>query len=165
MYKYDINYRKLALLLLPLRLRKPLVAALLYSAIQPLRDLNIRFRTLRDAAAYSLTHNGQVCYLRAAINDAFDIDERRITITDGVIVTVSAGVVVSRRDDDSPIMVSFRDDNTPVVVHRRGYTVNEGANFIVNIPVELKESIDTVKLSALIGKYKLVSKTYALNYI
>jgi len=165
MYKYDVNYRKLVLLLLPLRLRKPLISALIYSAVQPLRDLNIRFRSLRVDSEYSLSHNGQVCHLRAAINDVFDADDRRITITDAESVAASGGVVVSLREDEEALVAPLREDSTPIIVHRRGYVVAAGADFWVNVPAELRDSLDTVKLAALISKYKLVSKRYSLNYI
>lgn len=165
MRKYDVNYRKLALLLLPLRLRKPLLAALIYSAVQPLRELNMHFRTLREESKYNLTHNGQVCYLRAAINDVFDVDDRRITITEAEPVVAGGSTIISVRDDDTPLAVAQREDANPTVIHRRGYIVAVGADFQVNIPSSLKDSIDAAQLAAVISKYKLVSKRYAINYI
>ena len=82
MSKYEVNIKRFALLLLPTFWRKPLLATLAYAMVSPLGYLHTRFVLFRRDTVYRLTHNGQVCYLRAVLNDQFDPIERRITITE-----------------------------------------------------------------------------------
>lgn len=59
--------------MLPTLLRRKIMFALCRAAVAPVRTLYGRFLDKRKAHIYSLTHNGQVCYLRAALNDAFGV--------------------------------------------------------------------------------------------
>lgn len=72
MSKYEVNIKRFALLLLPTFWRKPLLATLAYAMVSPLGYLHTRFVLFRRDTVYRLTHNGQVCYLRAVLNDQFD---------------------------------------------------------------------------------------------
>lgn len=80
---YDLKIKRLALLLLPTFYRKPLIAAFAQSMVQGVNIVYGNFMRWRQDKQYRLSHNGQVCYLRAVLNDQFDPIERRITITDG----------------------------------------------------------------------------------
>ena len=71
MDKYDVNFKRLALLLLPTFWRRPLFAAMAYAAVSPLQYLHTRFILWKRESDYRLEHNGQVCYLRALLNDKF----------------------------------------------------------------------------------------------
>mgnify|MGYP000252482231 FL=1 len=71
------------MLLLPTFYRKPLIAAFAQSMVQGVNIVYGNFMRWRQDKQYRLSHNGQVCYLRAVLNDQFDPIERRITITDG----------------------------------------------------------------------------------
>ena len=82
MSKYEVNIKRLALLLLPTFWRRPILATLAYAMVSPLGYLHTRFVLFRRDTVYRLTHNGQVCYLRAVLNDTFDPIERRITVTE-----------------------------------------------------------------------------------
>ena len=66
MDKYDVNFKRLALLLLPTFWRRPLFAAMAYAAVSPLQYLHTRFILWKRESDYRLEHNGQVCYLRAS---------------------------------------------------------------------------------------------------
>lgn len=77
MDKYDVNFKRLALLLLPTFWRRPLFAAMAYAAVSPLQYLHTRFILWKRESDYRLEHNGQVCYLRALLNDKFDPIDRR----------------------------------------------------------------------------------------
>lgn len=72
MGKYDINVKRLALLLLPTFWRKPGFAALAYAAVSPLQWLHTQFVLWKRDAEYRVQKNGQVCHLRAVLNDMFD---------------------------------------------------------------------------------------------
>jgi len=69
---FSICFWRLAELLLPFSLRSASILALLRSAFMPLeRDLFMRFDRTRQEDIFDLRHNGQVCYLRAALNARF----------------------------------------------------------------------------------------------
>ena len=73
------------------------MASLTYAAVTPLNYIHTRFLEFRKDAAYRLNHNGQVCYLRAVLNDTFDPELRRITVTD---TAQNVGILlVFRRDE------------------------------------------------------------------
>lgn len=69
---FRVDFDKWVLTLLPSFLRRSVMFALCRAAIAPIRTLYRRFGEARKAHLFALTHNGQVCYLRAALNEAFD---------------------------------------------------------------------------------------------
>ena len=81
--KYNVDYNKLVILLLPTFLRKPKLIAFLRALITPLSNLHYQFLQHQRDDHYKLDHNWQVCYLEAMLNDRFDIDNRRIKIIEG----------------------------------------------------------------------------------
>ena len=68
---FKVNFDKLILTLLPTFLRRSMVFALCRAMCAPVVSLYARFSASREGHIYTLTHNGQVCYLRAALNEAF----------------------------------------------------------------------------------------------
>lgn len=69
---FRVDFDKWVLMLLPSFLRRSVMFALCRAAIAPIRTLYEQFGEARKAHLFALTHNGQVCYLRAALNEAFD---------------------------------------------------------------------------------------------
>ncbi|MCC8154675.1 MAG: hypothetical protein LIP01_10995, partial [Tannerellaceae bacterium] len=82
MSKYDIQIRKLVFILLPTFLRKPILVGLPYSIVTPVCEMYTRFLRFREDSNYRMTYNGQICYLKAVLNDHFDPVQRRINISD-----------------------------------------------------------------------------------
>lgn len=68
---FEIDLKRFVLQLLPTFYRQPLIFGLLRAALVGLQAVYDQFAEARDAHTYRLTHNGQVCYLRAVLNDAF----------------------------------------------------------------------------------------------
>ena len=81
--KFDLDIGRMVIWLMPSFLRKEAVNAWLQSLVLPVKMLYGDFRNKREAYAYKLAHNGQVCYLRKVLNDEFDPSERRIELVDG----------------------------------------------------------------------------------
>lgn len=161
MSKYNINIKQLGLLLLPTFLRQPLMASLLYAALTPLGYLHTRFMLFRQDAAYRLGHNGQVCHLRAVLNDTFDPELRRITVTD---TAQNIGVLfVHLREKGQAVLVPQRETGTTLLVNRRGFGGVSGYDFVVNIPLALR-GLDESRLKAVVNTYKLASKRFAISY-
>ena len=142
MDKYDVNFKRLALLLLPTFWRRPLFAAMAYAAVSPLQYLHTRFILWKRESDYRLEHNGQVCYLRALLNDKFDPIDRRITITETV---ENVGfITLHKREEDAEV---------------------SGYDFWVNIPLALYDKLDITQVRAVVDAYKLASKRFSINYI
>lgn len=69
-----IDWRKLAVMLLPTCLRAPRLTALVRVLMQPIVELSDRRTTLRSDTLFQLQHTGQVVYLRHALNKQFGYD-------------------------------------------------------------------------------------------
>lgn len=161
MSKYDVNFKRLGLLLLPTLLRQPLMVSLLYAVISPLGYIHARFMRIREEANYRLNHNGQVCYLRAALNDSFDSELRRITVTD--TAKHSGTLLVYLRETGREVLVPDRSSGRALIVNCRGYGAAGGIDFVVNVPNALR-GLDESRLRAVVNTYKLVSKRFAISY-
>ena len=164
MDKYDVNFKRLALLLLPTFWRRPLFAAMAYAAVSPLQYLHTRFILWKRESDYRLEHNGQVCYLRALLNDKFDPIDRRITITETV---ENVGfITLHKREEDAEVLVPRRGSGRILILNRRGYggrpgKVAEGHEF----PLALYDKLDITQVRAVVDAYKLASKRFSINYI
>ena len=157
MDKYDVNFKRLALLLLPTFRRRPLLAAMAYAAVSPLQYLHTRF------ILWKRESNGQVCYLRALLNDKFDPIDRRITITETV---ENVGfITLHKREEDDEVLVPRRGSERFLILNRRGFGGVSGYDFWVNIPLALRDKLDITQLRAVVDAYKLASKRFSINYI
>ena len=78
---------RMAVSLLPVSLRRPVVCALLRCGAGVLQGHHDRLRTAHHGepwgTLYRLRHTGQVCSLESLLNDRFDDEERRIRVGGG----------------------------------------------------------------------------------
>lgn len=160
---YEVKIKRLALLLLPTALRKPVIAALAQSAVQGCNALHGEFMRWKSDKDYRLSHNGQVCHLRAVLNDMFDQTERRITVDDEDSGN-QRGARLFTRDMDRHILVPLRATGNAFIINRRGYGGVSGFDFWVSIPYALMGKIDETRLTAVVSTYKLASKRWTINY-
>ena len=161
MRKYEVDFKRLALLLLPTLLRRSGIYGVILAAVAPLSALHALFMQFRERTNYRLTHNGQVCYLRAALNDMFDPLERRIRIDDEV---EGFGVlIVYTPENDRPIFTPVRAAGIGIMVNRRGFAGVSTSDFAVNIP-RILFNIDPAHIKAMVDTYKLASKRYIIAY-
>lgn len=159
---YEINFKRLALLLLPTFWRKPVLATLAYATVSPFSYLHTRFVLFRRESDYRLTHNGQVCHLRAVLNDRFDPIARRLTVTDDAD---STGVLLlHEREREIFALLPARDTGRAIIINRRGFGGTSGLDFWVNIPLVLYDTVDVTRLKAIVDGYKLASKRFSINY-
>lgn len=78
---YNIDFNRLALLLLPTFLRKPKLFGFVNALVKPVADLHYMWLWgVRDINIKKLSYSGQRCYLRKALNDRADPVLRRIYI-------------------------------------------------------------------------------------
>ena len=149
-----LNIDKLVVLLLPTFLRKPKLVAWLRTLATPLHKLLYAFQQARTADLYNLAHNSQVCYLRKALNDEFDPQQRRIRIEDG---KQNERLYIYPRSANRPLFLG------KVFFYQRGDYIDGGVDFIVVIPQGLQ--YDKYKLEALVNFYKLAGKRWQISQL
>lgn len=153
---YKVDFDKLILLLLPTFLRRPKLFAYLKALVSPLagstESIYERWSQMREDNLKILKYNSQRCYLRGALNDRYDNDLRRITISN-----------TSNKVQD--YIYTF-GENTPVFLgtmfletefNYAGTTVD----FIVNVPHEILNK-NTNEITATIEFYVLAGKSYQI---
>lgn len=149
---YNLDINKLTTLLTPTFLRKEKFLAWLRVLHFPLIKVIDDFNFNRNENLYNLAHNGQVCYLRGALNDRFDPGQRRIKITDG---NRYKREYIYTDGEQKPRFLGtmyLRDDAD------YGDT---GVDFIVEIPQGL--NYNQFEMKYLIDFYKLASKRYKIQ--
>ena len=161
MIHYDVNYNRLALAIVPLKLRKSLLMNIIYVMLSGVRRAASVFSSYREQTNYRLTHNGQVCYLRAVLNDRFDWQDRRITIED---VDAEEGLFLYRRSLNRFLKAPKRDNGHSIILNKRAFSGSNSVNFTVVVPAALMGTFNEAQMKALVDTYKLASKRYTITY-
>ena len=151
---YNLNIDKLLILLTPTFLRKPKLVAWLRMLATPLLKVLYEFQRARQADLYNLAHNSQVCYLRKALNDEFDDEQRRIRIEDG---KQKQRLYIYPRSANKPLYLG------KLFLYQRGDYLDGGVDFIVVLPKDL--TYDKYKLEALVNFYKLAGKRWQISQL
>ncbi len=156
---FEVEFDKHVLFNTPVRVRKPKKLAWLKALIAPVKYIYGLFMPNRLSNLYYLAHNSQVCYLEAALNDLFDVTERRIYI----------GI----EHYDEPLFIYIDAELKPVFVDVDGggdvqYLFNDaecaasaGYDFRVVVPVGLE--YDAARMVALVNRYKLPGKRFIIT--
>ena len=155
---FRVDFDKWVLSMLPMLLRTKIMFALCRATTAPIRSIYERFVAKRNAHNYTLHHNGQVCYLRAALNDAFGV-------TGFDIVDYDDGrgewqFAKSEELDHHLYAVDEKldDDGNPVPILYDEARLNLAQNtFIVQVPAAVyATSLDKVK--GIVERYRPLSK-------
>ncbi len=164
---FTIDFDKWIAEMLPMFLRRRRVFAFCRALCAPVVWLYGEFLNARSDHIYRLTHNGQVCYLRAALNDAFGL-------TKGFEVEDAddyAGEWVYAKDPTMPQQLLAvdeklnppRETDDPPPEHPTPLLADEARlnaphnSFIVRVPHDIYISqLDKVK--AIVEKYRILSK-------
>ena len=154
---YRIIFTRLAIMLLPTMLRKPVISAYVRAAFSQFDYIG--FAAYRRQTNYRLTHNGQVCYLRAVLNDYFDVELRRIEIGDGA---ETAMPIIYHRSEARLVGAPPRGTEG-LIVGWRGTAAGGGYDFTIRVPPELyADGTIITKMTALVREYKLASKQFQI---
>lgn len=164
---FTIDFDKWIATMLPTFLRRRRVFAFCRALCSPVVWLYGEFLNARSDHIYRLTHNGQVCYLRAALNDAFGL-------TKGFEVEDAddyAGEWIFAKDPTMPQQLLAVDEGLnpapeegdPPPEHPTPLLADEARlnaphnSFIVRVPHDIYISqLDKVK--AIVEKYRILSK-------
>ena len=169
---FDINFNKWIALMLPTFMRRRRLFAFVRALCAPLylgkNSLYQRFLEMRGDHIYRLSHNGQVCYLRAALNDAFGL-KKGFEIEDA---DECEGEWIYAKDPSMPQQLLAVDEgknpkpgeNDPPPEHPTPLLADEARlnaprnAFIVRVPGNIYTTqLDKVK--AIVEKYRILSKT------
>jgi hypothetical protein len=157
---FNINFKKLAVLLLPTFLRRPLLVAFLHAGASPVVSLHRLFMLNRTNNLYRLRMNGQVCYLRRMLNDAFPSANGAIQIRDAH----RGGRWLFAYDADVSDRASLNIEDGGTVFHDKAAIIDEASGFEVVVPAALKTPNNDTRMRVLLNQYKLLSKKYNIIY-
>ena len=154
--KFNINFSQMVELLLPFSMRSASILALMRSAFAPLHDLYRCFESARNNDRFIMRHNGQVCYLRAALNEKF---KSSIGLRFDIVESYgNAEWVYIGRDSELPF--------TDITDERPGKdcffipdeTVLDITNtFVVCVPTDLYDK-ELQAIERFVNQYRLITK-------
>ena len=156
---YQIDYKKLVALLLPTMLRKPLILVLLQCATRGIGRKHSEFLSTRDDNLYRIGHTGQVCYLRAVLNDAFPERSCDFGIEDSDVTSEFIYALSEVAFPYDQLIITAETETGMVEVWSESYILVETTPFLVECPTELYSNVDSMnKIRSLVNTYKLLSK-------
>lgn len=157
---FNIDFNRLFMQLLPTFFRQPLIFGILRAAKDGLGVTYSKFAQARNEHNYKLRHNGQVCYLRAVLNDTFGGG------FDVLTVEREGDWLYAITENGSDILLTFGEDgNTagvgdgqkiPIVYNETILTAAQNS-FIVSVPYMIYQT-RLPEVAAVVDKYKLISK-------
>lgn len=151
----DMDIRRLALQLMPLCLRKPLLGAMVWALTKPAVVQKKDLMDYRSVVNEEMRRNGQTCNLRRVLNDSFDPKQRGIDVIEAEHTT---GITLAMRDDGMTM-------TTPQTVNSRGYGGSTELDFAVRLPQRLKGNVDERMLNSIVRRYKLAGMRFCIEYV
>ena len=150
---YKINYDRLAILMLPTFLRKPLLVGFVQALLQPIASLHYKWLLKRTEDWYILEHTGQVCKLRKVLNDRLDNTLRRIEIKEG---NSFPRKYIYTRAENKPVYLG------KFIINSQNDYENTGVDFVVSVPADIAIA-EKYQLEYLLDFYKLAGKRYKIE--
>lgn len=162
---FNIDWERFVVWNLPGFLRTIVRVKWLQVLLKPLHTVHQSFIAFSEEQRYKLSHNSQVIYLEAVLNDRFDNVLRRIRI---INQKVWEPLYVYDTSDGRPVFLYNTNDNRPVYVYNQADYEIEMPDFIVEVPQDLRpgtndeEEAFITEMETLINYYKLYSKKYQI---
>lgn len=162
---YNVSIARLIELLLPISMRSASVVAMLRAAFAFYTQSTIErtalaemFATARASDNFEATHNGQVCYLRAALNAKFKsnlgIYFRIAESSSGVVWPYAA----TEADIVGHIYASTEKSTTGHVFAPDESVMDSRNSFIVYVPSDLYAEPMLSRIKLFVNKYRLVTR-------
>lgn len=156
--RFDVNWDKLVIYLLPTFLRRPFLLGYVRALVAPLESLYYKWYNWRIDNIYKLEHTGQICYLRGSLNDKFDPVERRIYIGNGLLYDTQ---YIFTEAEEQDVWLETEESADTIWLRTEAETADTGLDFIVYVPEEIYNSqLDGLK--AHIDFYKAGGKRYSI---
>lgn len=155
-----VDWNRFVLLLLPLRLRTAELHAFARVCISPVVELYDKLRTYSVEVDYKLNHTCQVWSIQAALNDRFDIVQRRIYIMDSDDYDA---IYLNPDDDQLPVYIDT-DAYSDLLLHPDSSYISSGFDCVIVLPYAFPQS-DIYQLKALVNYYRLAGIRYDIVVI
>ena len=160
----QIDYRKLAVLLLPTFLRRPAMIAILRALMYPLQSLHDRHQAARTQRLYELYHTSQICYIKDALNNEFGITDyangfeiEDINAPGDWVFVYDEGV--DRFNDEQHMLF---DD--PTWIHNESAILPPTSAFTVLVPAYIPiDETNDARIRSIVNKYRLASRTFEIK--
>ena len=157
---YDIVYSKLRTWVVPDKLRKPRLLAMLQVLTYPVEQLYQSFNRYRAAKNYQLYITPQVCYLERLLNDRYDQVSRRIRIVDSID---KPPTYFYRRDESKPVYVQLRSTAQPKYLFTRPETGLIPNDFVITVPASI--SFEDAEMISLVKGFRLAGKKIKIQRV
>lgn len=158
---FPINLHKLGVVLLPVMMRSASMVEFYRILLKGFEAKQDGFFSRRTKTLYNLNHNGQVCKLRAVLNDAFPTRDKSFLIEN--VLGVSGEWLYAKDEENRYEQLFVSDDPDYILVYDEEL-MTKFADFVVKIPTGL-QSIDNMNtIRALVNTYKLTSKKAIYEY-
>ena len=164
MAQMKIDYKKLAVLLLPTFLRQPLLMSFVRVLMTPSQRLHDEHHMARDERMYQLQHTSQICHIKDALNREFGAGnyapEPDYAAGFEIEDINAIGDWVMTYDEvpafaDVHTMVS---DNDYLLVYDEAIITQATQSFIVYVPNDLDFNASLPKVRAIVDLYRLASR-------
>lgn len=175
---YRVNYKKLALRLLPAMLQRSYtLSGLLFAMVKPLAELQHEFLLFRDEKLNRLKYNGQVCYLQAMLNDMFDNKEgkRPIRVEDAKDPELAFLIFTREKAEENSAKTKLfslrqsveKEASKKKMLNLRGYSGISAFDFVVKLNMTIADAthFDEAIMRRRIDTFKLTSKRYSIEYL
>jgi len=158
---FHVDYKRLVVLLLPISLRQDVIVAFLRIMTSPIVTLFNDFSKNRNDNLFRLQKNGQVCYLRSVLNDAFPQANKQIRIED----EKQLGHWQFAWDENYDSYKNYLlISETGTLFWDKSTIFEDVSGFVVYVPVAIYSADNDAKIRSLLNTYKLLSKSYTIVY-
>lgn len=153
---YNVDFYILAVDLMITSIRKKVMIAFAKAFVKPFVTIHAKWLQQRKSDLFILAHNGQVCYMRGALNDIFDPSLRRIYI-DGTGGDANRNYIFVPAEQ-RPRYLGTMYLRQPLEL------ADDGADFYVYVPAEIMAT-QSFEVNAQINLYRLGGKRYLIILI
>jgi hypothetical protein len=147
-------------MLLPTMLRQPAIKAMLRTMVMPVVLLQNRFDASRKANLYDVAHTGQVCHIKAVLNDYFGLNySNGFEIED--VATPGEWLMTYNEASELEYLIPIvnnEPNECEWLWDEKVILVNTSA-FFVFVPADIfNNSAQMSIVKTLVNKYRLVSR-------
>jgi len=157
---YNIDFSKLVIWFTPESWRTKRLNVWMQAMASTWNDLYNRFMVYRMGVKYRLKITPQVCFLERALNDRYDVVERRIRIIDA---PEFLPLVLFRKSENKKLVLHRKSEDIHQVLYTKSETAQFSVDFIVQIPITVAFDMDELK--AFLTGLKLVTKTFKVQLV
>jgi hypothetical protein len=157
---YSVNWNKLVVWMVPNIMRFPILKAFLSAGVAAIKQIHSQLLERKNFIAYWLEIDSQVWRMEKALNDKYDVADRRIKIVDAPEYLPTP---FYRPAENKPVKLYRKSEHNELVLHNKSETAAFSADFIVKIPVFVY--FDMVEIRSFIDTFKTPSKTYKIQIV